>query len=110
MDGRRCSSAGQIIYSKIYMFSHDKKGGRNTALFFLYHESHGLVHGFCDIKRKPQTLWFAVYYVSDMIRTRGLLIRSQTLYPAELHSHIHLAQELSYNMEKVLSSTFSKSF
>ena len=26
--------------------------------------------------------------VHDMIRTRGLLIRSQTLYPAELHAHI----------------------
>lgn len=58
--------------------------------------------------RKPYGL--RLFTVSDMIRTRGLLIRSQTLYPAELHSHIHLAQELSYNMEKVLSSTFSKSF
>ena len=38
-------------------------------------------------KKEPQTIWFAVKYVSDMIRTRDLLIRSQTLYPAELHSH-----------------------
>ena len=30
--------------------------------------------------------------VSDMIRTRDLLIRSQTLYPAELHSHIRFEQ------------------
>ena len=45
-----------------------------------------------------------------MIRTRDLLIRSQTLYPAELHSHIHLAHELSYNMGRSLSSTFLKRF
>ena len=32
--------------------------------------------------------------VSDMIRTRDLLIRSQTLYPAELHSHIRFEQNL----------------
>ncbi len=26
-------------------------------------------------------------YVCDKIRTRDLLVRSQTLYPAELHTH-----------------------
>jgi hypothetical protein len=31
----------------------------------------------------------------NMIRTRGLLVRSQTLYPAELSAHIAFATVLS---------------
>ena len=29
-------------------------------------------------------------YVRERIRTLGLLVRSQTLYPTELHAHKHL--------------------
>ena len=29
-------------------------------------------------------------HVCDTIRTRDLLVRSQTLYPAELHTHIQM--------------------
>ena len=53
--------------------------------------------------RKPKGLRLAV---SDMIRTRDLLIRSQTLYPAELHSHIRFEQKLFYNKRKGLSIVF----
>ena len=46
--------------------------------------------------------------VSDMIRTRDLLIRSQTLYPAELHSHIRFEQNIYYSKVFKMSSTFLK--
>ena len=46
--------------------------------------------------------------VSDMIRTRDLLIRSQTLYPAELHSHIRFEQKLSYSNKRKMSRGFCK--
>ncbi len=29
-------------------------------------------------------------HVCDTIRTRDLLVRSQTLYPAELHTHLQM--------------------
>ena len=48
--------------------------------------------------------------VSDMIRTRDLLIRSQTLYPAELHSHIRFEQNIYYSKVFEMSSTFLKKF
>ena len=48
--------------------------------------------------------------VSDMIRTRDLLIRSQTLYPAELHSHIRFEQNIYYSMRNEMSITFLKNF
>lgn len=48
--------------------------------------------------------------VSDMIRTRDLLIRSQTLYPAELHSHIRFEQNIYYSMNNKMSITFFKKF
>ena len=41
-----------------------------------------------------------------MIRTRDLLIRSQTLYPAELHSHIRFEQKLSYSNITEMSRGF----
>ncbi len=43
-----------------------------------------------ETKKKPVTDFSVtgLKSVHDMIRTRGLLIRSQTLYPAELHAHI----------------------
>lgn len=42
--------------------------------------------------------------VHDMIRTRDLLIRSQTLYPAELHAHIciFLNKNLFFVKEKFI--------
>ena len=49
---------------------------------------------FLDIKRKTANPLVCGLDVSDMIRTRDLLIRSQTLYPAELHSHIRFEQKL----------------
>ena len=45
-------------------------------------------------KRKTANHLVCGLDVSDMIRTRDLLIRSQTLYPAELHSHIRFEQNL----------------
>ena len=48
------------------------------------------------------------FNVSDMIRTRDLLIRSQTLYPAELHSHIRFEQNIYYSMNDKMSITFFK--
>ena len=47
-----------------------------------------------DEKRKTANHLVCGLDVSDMIRTRDLLIRSQTLYPAELHSHIRFEQNL----------------
>ena len=38
-----------------------------------------------DSTANPQ--WFFIS-VREKIRTPGLLIRSQTLYPAELHAHL----------------------
>ena len=70
----------------------------------------GFFHSLMKEKRKAHIFRYTLSSVSDMIRTRGLLIRSQTLYPAELHSHIHLAQELSYIIDVILSSTFLKRF
>ena len=88
------------------MPANEKPPARPVDIYYII-KAMDIFHGFYDIKRSPQTLWFAgLRSVSDMIRTRGLLIRSQTLYPAELHSHIYLAQDLSYNMRTVLSSTF----
>ena len=46
----------------------------------------------------------------DMIRTRGLLIRSQTLYPAELRAHISKLQELFYNKKYILSTKKLENF
>ncbi len=34
-------------------------------------------------------------YVCDTIRTRDLLVRSQTLYPAELHTHLLMLRILA---------------
>ena len=44
--------------------------------------------GFLRDKTKTANHLVCGLDVSDMIRTRDLLIRSQTLYPAELHAHI----------------------
>ena len=46
------------------------------------------------VKKKTANHLVCGLDVSDMIRTRDLLIRSQTLYPAELHSHIRFEQNL----------------
>ena len=37
--------------------------------------------------KKPKSFRTLAFYVRDKIRTRDLLVRSQTLYPAELLSH-----------------------
>ena len=62
------------------------------------------VHVFLE-KEKELFIWTAPN-VSDMIRTRDLLIRSQTLYPAELHSHAWFTQEIYYKKVHVLSIGF----
>ena len=38
-------------------------------------------------KKSLQIIFVKTLNVPDMIRTRGLLVRSQTLYPAELQAH-----------------------
>ena len=38
--------------------------------------------------KKPQAIRLVVTSVSEKIRTPDTLVRSQVLYPAELHSHI----------------------
>ena len=53
---------------------------------------------------------YGLFNVRDMIRTRGLLIRSQTLYPAELRAHISKLQELFYNKKYILSTKKLKNF
>ena len=59
-------------------------------------------------KRKTANHLVCGLDVSDMIRTRDLLIRSQTLYPAELHSHIRFEQNIYYSKVLEMSSTFLK--
>jgi hypothetical protein len=51
-----------------------------------------LLSGFAvnDYSMKKSGLHYTVRYVCDKIRTRDLLIRSQTLYPAELHTQINI--------------------
>ena len=61
-------------------------------------------------KRKTANHLVCGLDVSDMIRTRDLLIRSQTLYPAELHSHIRFEQNIYYSMRNEMSITFLKNF
>ena len=40
------------------------------------------------LKKEKHLLYAdAFFHVRDKIRTRDLLVRSQTLYPAELHVH-----------------------
>ena len=43
-------------------------------------------------KKSPckRSVYKGFSYVREKIRTPGLLVRSQTLYPAELHAHIQL--------------------
>ena len=63
-------------------------------------------------------------YVCDKIRTRDLLVRSQTLYPAELHTHpanvspiivrlrrrSRLRKELYYHKPALVSILFYRVF
>ena len=39
------------------------------------------------LKKEKHLLYADALHVRDKIRTRDLLVRSQTLYPAELHVH-----------------------
>ena len=66
--------------------------------------------GFLRDKTKTANHLVCGLDVSDMIRTRDLLIRSQTLYPAELHSHIRFEQNIYYSMKDEMSITFFKKF
>ena len=70
------------------------------------------VHVFLE-KEKELFIWTAPN-VSDMIRTRDLLIRSQTLYPAELHSHDtarDIIQQFQWIVKKKIQILdFSKKF
>ena len=61
-------------------------------------------------KKEACILRYTLSAVSDMIRTRDLLIRSQTLYPAELHSHIPSEQIIYYTNGIVLSIDFFEKF
>ena len=46
---------------------------------------------YCFVKLKKPCNYARLINVRDKIRTRDLLVRSQTLYPAELHTHICLS-------------------
>ena len=84
MDGRCCSAVGQIIDP--YHFPTKIKAAKMPPFL--------LPLAFLRCKTKTANHLVCGLDVSDMIRTRGLLIRSQTLYPAELHSHIRFEQNL----------------
>ena len=59
-------------------------------------------------KEKPPTArsTSTVCGAPNRIRTCGLLIRSQTLYPAELWVRVHQEQEILYSRERGLSTPF----
>ena len=125
MDGRRCSSAGQIIDPNhfptkikaafIAAFSFCKKYRkplkRKRQEKYLYFSCR-FFNDFRSKFIKEKSVYPKIYAfnVSDMIRTRDLLIRSQTLYPAELHSHIRFEQNIYYSMKDKMSITFFKKF
>ena len=109
MDGRRCSSAGQIIclFNTITKITHDRMGGSNAAFFIC--KKKPCIQKYTGLgiqKKKTANHLVCGLDVSDMIRTRDLLIRSQTLYPAELHSHIRFEQNIYYSKVLEMSSTF----
>ncbi len=53
--------------------------------------SYGLI-------QKPESRSFPVCYVREKIRTPDTLVRSQVLYPAELHTHniVHIERIIYY--------------
>lgn len=51
-------------------------------------------------------MYTLLFNAPNMIRTRGLLVRSQTLYPAELSAHVAVATVLSINDNFVFVNTF----
>lgn len=51
---------------------------------------------------------YGLFNVRDMIRTRGLLIRSQTLYPAELRAQIISRTSHLCSVLEILYISFSK--
>ena len=61
-----------------------------------------------DIKKQPPTArsLSAVHGAPNRIRTCGLLIRSQTLYPAELWVRAHLERKSLYQKRNGLSILF----
>lgn len=46
--------------------------------------------------KKPGDFCLPVVYVREKIRTPDTLVRSQVLYPAELHTHIMFASNFLY--------------
>ena len=56
--------------------------------------------------KKPASYETGIY-VRDRIRTHDLLVRSQTLYPAELHAHaLYQRQTILYAYPTILSTPF----
>ena len=68
-------------------YYHEIKGGLRSRLFYVSFDIPGGVGRGCFLEKEKELFISTAPNVSDMIRTRDLLIRSQTLYPAELHSH-----------------------
>ena len=62
----------------------DKSGINNSFLKFINEEYRISSYN----NKKPRKITFEVFNVSEKIRTPDTLVRSQVLYPAELHSHI----------------------
>ena len=66
------------------------------------------------IEKPPANIEFAGGFVSvrEMIRTLDLLIRSQTLYPAELRAHIrcHSDNEIYYSTLSDVWQVFFETF
>ena len=62
--------------------------------------------------QKPESKSFPVCYVREKIRTPDTLVRSQVLYPAELHTHIivRIERSISYNSFWHLSRDLKKNF
>ena len=48
----------------------------------------------CIKIKKAQIIRFVLFYVYERIRTPDTLVRSQVLYPAELHTHILFTHSL----------------
>ena len=74
-----------------------------TNVFVLFHFLH---HLYQNIK-KAWKINFQAFSVREKIRTPDTLVRSQVLYPAELHVHnSFIATNIFYNLFEFLSSIF----
>ena len=61
-----------------------------VLLFCLILFIHENAFNYCFVKLKKPCNYARLINVRDKIRTRDLLVRSQTLYPAELHVHLQV--------------------